>query len=144
MRGELATIALPLFLSGHYDEAVLVAFKQIEAAVRTLGKYTNAAFVYPLMRTVFGPSGSLTDANSVESDKESLAHLFAGAIGYFKNPLSHRNLDIEGARMAGSRTLFACVTKTSLRALRHCRAGFQYRQREHAEDDLSQIGRAHV
>jgi uncharacterized protein (TIGR02391 family) len=107
LRGELATIALPLFLSGHYDEAVLVAFKQIEAAVRTLGKYTNADFGVPLMRKAFGPSGSLTDANSVESDKESLAHLFAGAIGYFKNPLSHRNLDIDDARMAASRILFA-------------------------------------
>jgi Protein of unknown function (Hypoth_ymh) len=76
-------------------------------AVRTLGKYTNADFGVPLMRKAFGPSGALTDANSVESEKEALAHLFAGAIGYFKNPPRHRNLDIDDARMAASRILFA-------------------------------------
>lgn len=47
MCGELATVALPLFLSGHYDEAVLVAIKQVDVVVRTLGKYTNEDLVYP-------------------------------------------------------------------------------------------------
>ena len=28
------------------------------------------------MRKAFGPSGALSDANSVESEKEALAHLF--------------------------------------------------------------------
>ncbi|HET9598099.1 MAG TPA: TIGR02391 family protein, partial [Anaeromyxobacteraceae bacterium] len=42
-----------------------------------------------LMRKAFNPkSGPLADQAQPEGEREALAHLFAGAIGSYKNPLS--------------------------------------------------------
>ena len=49
-----------------------------------------------MMREAFKPSsGPLTDKSQNKGEQEALQHLFAGAIGYCKNPHSHRNTVIE-------------------------------------------------
>ncbi len=107
LRADLAEIATPLFLAGRYDDAVSAAFKRVEIAVRELGKFSNEDYGVTLMRKAFGENGSMTDTNAVKSERVALSNLFAGAIGYFKNPLSHRDLGIDDARLAASRILFA-------------------------------------
>ena len=84
-----------MFLQGNYDPAVLQAFKQVEIAVRKAGNYTEKDIGVPLMRTAFHKdTGNLTDPNQQEAEQEAIAHLFAGAIGYCKNPGSHREVEI--------------------------------------------------
>lgn len=84
-----------LFLQGDYDTAVFQAFKQVEVAVRETGYYAKKDIGVPLMRTAFHKdTGNLTDPNQQEAEQEAIAHLFAGAIGYCKNPSSHRNVEI--------------------------------------------------
>ena len=39
--------------------------------------------------------GTLADLNSQEAEREALSNLFAGAIGSYKNPHSHRNVELE-------------------------------------------------
>jgi uncharacterized protein (TIGR02391 family) len=107
LRPDLAEIVLPLFLSGHYDDAVSAAFKRVEIKVRELGRFTNEDYGVDLMRAAFRDEGALCDMTSVPSERKALSHLFAGAIGFFKNPLSHRVVGIDDARMAASRILFA-------------------------------------
>jgi uncharacterized protein (TIGR02391 family) len=83
------------FIRGEYDTAVFQAFKEIEVAVRTAVAYSFTDIGVALMRKAFDPSnGPLTDRTLPEAEKESLAHLFAGAIGSYKNPQSHRNVSI--------------------------------------------------
>jgi hypothetical protein len=49
----------------------------------------------PLMRKAFAAgSGPLADTTAPTAEQESLAHLFAGAIGSYKNPHSHRHVTI--------------------------------------------------
>lgn len=40
-------------------------------------------------------NGPLTDTSLVESEREALVNLFAGAIGSYKNPTSHRHVIID-------------------------------------------------
>ena len=51
-----------------------------------------------LMRKAFHPqTGVLTDKSLVESEQQAMGDLFAGAIGLFKNPGSHRVVAVEPA-----------------------------------------------
>ena len=82
-----------LFLRGDYDTAVFQAFKEVEVAVRNAGGYSNENYGTDLVRQAFHTEhGTLTDENQLESEKEAVAHLFAGAIGLYKNPHSHRDV----------------------------------------------------
>jgi hypothetical protein len=46
------------------------------------------------MRKAFGQGGPLEDETEAQSERESLCHLMAGAIGRFKNPSSHRHVGL--------------------------------------------------
>jgi uncharacterized protein (TIGR02391 family) len=83
------------FVRREYDTAVFQAFKEVEVAVRAKGKSPDTEMGVPLMRRAFDPkAGPLRDQNAVEAEREATAHLFAGAMGSFKNPHSHRNVPI--------------------------------------------------
>ena len=84
-----------IFLQGDYDTAVFQAFKQVEIAVRDAGSYEATDYGTDLMRKAFHvDNGILTDQNQPRSERQSCSDLFAGAIGYCKNPGSHREVDI--------------------------------------------------
>lgn len=80
------------FLRGEYDTAVFQSFKEVEIAVREKGGYAATDLGVALMRKAFDKaSGALTNDSLPDGEKEAMAHLFAGAIGLYKNPHSHRN-----------------------------------------------------
>ena len=84
-----------MFLQGNYDPAVLQAFKEVEIAVREAGNYNEADHGVPLMRKAFHQdNGNLADTNQPSAEREAIGHLFAGAIGYCRNPLGHREVNL--------------------------------------------------
>lgn len=84
------------FLRGDYDTAVFQAFKEVEVRVREAGGFSADDLGVVLMRKAFDPqAGPLSDPTVPLAEREALAHLFAGAMGLYKNPHSHRNLAIE-------------------------------------------------
>lgn len=90
-----------LFLRGDYDTAVFQAFKEVEVAVREAAELPNSMIGTSLMRKAFATnSGALADSSLLEAEQTALAHLFAGAIGYYKNPQSHRDVGISDAAEA--------------------------------------------
>ena len=90
-----------LFLQGDYDTAVFQAFKQVEIAVRKKGNYAETDLGVSLMRDAFHPEdGSLTDLNQQQAEKQGRSDLFAGAIGSYKNPGSHREVEITAEEAA--------------------------------------------
>jgi len=83
------------FLRGLFDTAVFEAFKALEIAIREAGNYTATDIGPDLVRKAFNPqTGRLTDSNQVKAEREALANLMAGALGSYKNPHSHRNVEL--------------------------------------------------
>lgn len=83
----------PSFVAGDYDTAIFQAFKEVEVRVRNKAGLAETDLGVDLMRKAFHTnSGPLTDAAMPPGEKEALQHLFAGAIGSFKNPSSHRDV----------------------------------------------------
>ena len=77
-----------------YGSAVFEAFKQVEIAVREAGGYEATDYGTDLMRKAFHvDNGNLMDENQPPAEKQARSDLFAGAIGAYKNPGSHRDVD---------------------------------------------------
>lgn len=95
------------FLRGEYDTAVFQAFKELEIAIRAIGGFPDSEFGTDLMRKAFHEvTGPLTDKNAPVAERKALSHLFAGAIGSYNNPHSHRNVAID-ARQATEMLILA-------------------------------------
>ncbi len=93
---KLASKVSPAFLRGDYDTAIFEAFKQVEVRVRILSRSDQGDLGVPLMRKAFHPDGGfLTDKSQVSAEKQAISDLFAGAIGCFKNPSSHHDVNFD-------------------------------------------------
>jgi uncharacterized protein (TIGR02391 family) len=93
---------------GEYDTAVFSAFKAVEEAVREAGRYSSTDIGTELMRRAFAAeSGPLAKQTDPKPEREALAHLFAGAIGSYKNPHSHRTVTITDASEAQEMVMLA-------------------------------------
>lgn len=83
---------------GEYDTAVFKALRTVEESVRAAGKFSATDVGTDLMRKAFDAnSGPLTDKLEPLPERQALAHLFAGAFGYFKNAQSHRTVGVKSA-----------------------------------------------
>jgi uncharacterized protein (TIGR02391 family) len=83
-------------MRGEFDGAVFQAMKAVEVAVREASGLPDILLGTKLMRQAFDPnSGPLTDRSAEKSERDALSSLFAGAIGSYKNPHSHRNVPLD-------------------------------------------------
>ncbi len=93
---SIASKVWATFLRGEYDTAVFQAYKEVEVRVREAIEAPSELIGVDLMRKAFHTSnGILSEISAPKAEREALAHLFAGAIGSYKNPHSHRNVAIE-------------------------------------------------
>ena len=96
------------FLAGDYEEAVFAAFRTVEEDVRSRSGASKGDLGVTLMRTAFNPNtGTLTDLDAEMGEREAMSALFAGAIGAFKNPISHRTVDYDDPLLAAKAILLA-------------------------------------
>jgi uncharacterized protein (TIGR02391 family) len=96
---KLAQSVWPLFIRGDHGPAVLQAFIEVEIAVRAAAGLQQELVGVALMRAAFNPdTGALADQETVKSEREGIMQLFAGAIGGFKNPLSHREVGLDASK----------------------------------------------
>jgi len=81
-----------LYGAGEFDSAVFSAFRAIEEQLRQkLGAAATDIGVM-LVSTAFGQKDPKLFVSDVPAEQESIHALFRGAIGAFKNPLSHRSI----------------------------------------------------
>jgi uncharacterized protein (TIGR02391 family) len=98
----------PSFLRGAYDTAIFEALREVEVAVRDAAGFGPEKFGRSLMREAFAPAvGPLTDKAALKAEQESLADLFAGAVGLYKNASSHRTGTVNDPVIASEIILLA-------------------------------------
>jgi uncharacterized protein (TIGR02391 family) len=91
----------PDFIRGEYETAVFQAFKEVEVSVRMAGGFQETDIGTDLVKKAFDYiSGPLTDAALPEGERQAMLDLFAGAVGLFKNPSSHRHRTINDPKEA--------------------------------------------
>lgn len=89
---SLPDAAWNAFRAGDYDTAVFEAFKALEVAVRTKGKFPDTDFGKTLMTKAFDPqSGPLRDKAAPLGRRQARQSLFEGVLGELRNPKAHRD-----------------------------------------------------
>ncbi|WP_395042881.1 TIGR02391 family protein [Flavobacterium sp.] len=93
---EIVKKSFKLLEGGHYESAVLQAFKCIETRIRKLTKADAEDVGIKLIRKAFNSeNGCLTDMNLPVSEREAFSNYISGAFGYYKNPCSHRDVELD-------------------------------------------------
>lgn len=86
------------FALGDYETASFAAMKAVEVEVRRVAGLSNELVGVHLMRKAFHPKdGVLRDPGAEGGERQAIADLFAGAMGAFKNPASHRTVQFDDA-----------------------------------------------
>jgi len=96
------------FLLGEYELAAFAAMREVEIHVRELTGRDASEIGVALMRASWNPTtGALADPQLDPGERVALMELFAGAIGTFKNPPSHRQVDYSDPTEAAEVVLLA-------------------------------------
>jgi uncharacterized protein (TIGR02391 family) len=96
------------FMRGEFDTAAFQAMKAVEVAVREAAELTKGDIGVPLMRKAFDvDKGPLTDLEAERGERQARSDLFAGAMGSYKNPHSHRDVDLDDPAEAAEIVLLA-------------------------------------
>ena len=96
------------YMRGDYATAVFQAMRAVEVAVRTAAGFPEGEHGVPMIRRAFHKdTGPLTDPTTQEAEREALMALFAGAIGSYKNPHSHRHVPMDDPAEAAEIILLA-------------------------------------
>ncbi len=94
---DLERLVRPDLARGDFADAVFKAFREVEVRVRAVGDLRPDVIDVKLMREAFQPErGPLTDMERTDGgEREAMMQFFAGGIGLFKNPFSHRNVTLD-------------------------------------------------
>lgn len=91
---KIADPAWRAYVRGEFDVAAFQAMKAVEVAVREASQLSQLLGV-KLMRAAFAAeNGPLTDMAAEGGERVGRMELFAGAIASYKNPHSHRDVDL--------------------------------------------------
>lgn len=97
-----------LFCNEHYDTAVFEAMKAVEVSVRDAAGLSAKEIGKDLMRKAFDViGGPLTDMQVEPAERQARSDLFAGTMGSYKNPHSHRNVELNDPDEAAEIILLA-------------------------------------
>ena len=92
---ELLANVRPLFLQSRFETAVFEAFKSLEVSIRHAAKLGHDMIGIQLASRAFNPEdGVLTDKAAEKGERVALMNLMTGALGSYKNPASHRRVEI--------------------------------------------------
>jgi uncharacterized protein (TIGR02391 family) len=97
----------PQFLLGEFELAAFAAMREVEIRVRKLSGASETDIGVALMQRAFRAEGPLADTSAPKAERDAKMFLFSGAIGLFKNPSSHREVDFNDPTIASEVVLLA-------------------------------------
>ncbi len=99
----------PSFIRGNFEAAVFAAYKEVEVRVRDAGGFTTKDYGTNLARNAFNiKDGPLSDhGNPNKGEEQAYSDVFAGVLGAFKNPSSHKDVDYDNPVIVAGLILFA-------------------------------------
>ena len=93
---ELLVNVRPLFFQSRFETAVFEAFKTLEVSIRSAAQLGHDLVGVGLASRAFNPEdGPLTDRTAEKGERVALMSLMTGALGSYKNPASHRRVEIQ-------------------------------------------------
>ena len=96
LQPDLLQNVRPLFFQARFETAVFEAFKTLEVAIRTAAGLGHDLVGVQLASRAFNPEdGPLTENGAEKGERVALMNLMTGALGSYKNPASHRRVEIE-------------------------------------------------
>lgn len=95
------------YLMGEFELSAFAAMKAVEVRVRQMAGVAESLIGIKLMRHSFGDGGRLRDLSLDPGEQVARMELFAGAIGVFKNPTSHRDVQYDNPTEAAEVILLA-------------------------------------
>jgi len=97
------------FVGGDFEFAVFEAMRAVEVRTRELAGLDESVIGVALMQGAWSPKGpgALVDTAADGGEQIAVMQLFAGAVGVFKNPPSHRQIDYADATEAAEAVMLA-------------------------------------
>ena len=92
---EMLVNVRPLFFQSRFETAVFEAFKTLEVTIRSASRLGHDLVGVALASRAFhSEDGPLTDTTAERGERVALMNLMTGALGSYKNPASHRRVEI--------------------------------------------------
>ena len=95
LHSDILTRCWDLYLTERYDEAILNATKAVEVVVRTKANLPQSYVGVDVINTAFGVKKRLLLYSEIEAEQEGMMSLLRGIIQVFKNPHSHRFVEVQ-------------------------------------------------
>jgi uncharacterized protein (TIGR02391 family) len=93
---KISDVVWQALIRSQYDVAVFQAMKAVEVSVRDSAGLSLKDIGKDLMRKAFDVNGGpLADMEAEPAERQARSDLFAGAIGSYKNPQSHRDVNLD-------------------------------------------------
>jgi uncharacterized protein (TIGR02391 family) len=100
---------IDIFNTGRHQAAVFEAFRVLEVAIREAAGYTAEQHGREMIMDAFNEKkgGPLVDRSAITSEQEAMRFLMAGSVGLFKNPRSHRDVELDDPNEAAEMLIVA-------------------------------------
>ena len=92
---KIAEEAVSFVIRREYQQAIFTAMLAIETSVREAGGYGHKVIGVALMNKAFGDGGALRDPEADSAEENGIRNLFSGTIAAYKNPRSHRKVEMD-------------------------------------------------
>ncbi|WP_441261143.1 TIGR02391 family protein [Bradyrhizobium sp. 521_C7_N1_3] len=105
---DVRNASAEIFKIGRYDAAVFEAFKLVETEIREAAGLSAEAHGMPMVAKAFNAeNGPLMLASDPAGERQGMQQFMAGAVSVFKNPRSHRNVDLSDPKEAAEMLIIA-------------------------------------